>query len=642
MKHLYYALLFVYVLVSFPANMLSQTYREKYSTVLQHYLQNENDSLKYKAALFLIDNMDGHVSPEGNAIEGITDELMSTSPNEKSENLSALWHKYADEYKNVIFVPDSALIDNDFLIRNIDDAFASMERVAWRRNISFDTFCRYILPYRVRSERLSDSWRRELWDKYHYLTDDKMDVTDAFSAVMNTMYEKVKTPNPTSPYSLDVMTYNHIMHADCEQRCQLMVYILRALAIPASVDCIRAWADYSTKGHAWASLTLNDGVTYTVFEGDSVARQYNRIDASRFKIRHKELFLGDCPYMPMMYKHVSKVYRTEYAKRSCNSDMTGDEHLDSPFLRDVSEEYDLKASLTLQGKHSKALLCTFLTGYNWIPVAHCNMNLLDPKRTVFSNIGCNVVYLPIEDINGKPLTYPTLVSSNGDNRMFIPDYTKRRNITIDRKYPLCSLMPDKWQDLIGAVFEASNDSDFTNCDTLAVISSMPYGNTHIAVKNNRKYRYLRYKSPATCRGLLSELSFYTKDAGREEELKGNIIAYGVYKNYWQYISDKDYSTSIKVNKNGFWIGFDLGQGNIASICGIKFCPISDTNNVETGHIYELYCYDMGWHLLGRQTAQTGSLTFPDVPTNALLLLKDRTKGREERIFEYKDDKQIWY
>ena len=34
--------------------------------------------------------------------------------------------------------------------------------------------------------------------------------------------------------------------------------------------------------------------------------------------------------------------------------------------------------------------------------------------------------------------------------------------------------------------------------------------------------------------------------------------------------------------------------------------------------------------------------FDNVPENALLILRDHTRGKDERIFIYEDDKQIWY
>ena len=98
MKHLYYTFFFIFGLVSLPTSMLSQTYREKYSAVLQHYLQNENDSLKYKAALFLIDNMNGHKSPEGKQIEVFKVKIGEINTQNgirelnEAWNLSRRWH----------------------------------------------------------------------------------------------------------------------------------------------------------------------------------------------------------------------------------------------------------------------------------------------------------------------------------------------------------------------------------------------------------------------------------------------------------------------------------------------------------------------------------------------------------------------
>lgn len=76
--------------------------------------------------------------------------------------------------------------------------------------------------------------------------------------------------------------------------------------------------------------------------------------------------------------------------------------------------------------------------------------------------------------------------------------------------------------------------------------------------------------------------------------------------------------------------------------GEPFAPSTDLNFVEKGHLYELYYFDTDWHLLKRVYSQGTSLTFHDVPKNALLLLKDRTGGREERIFTYENGKVRWW
>ena len=36
------------------------------------------------------------------------------------------------------------------------------------------------------------------------------------------------------------------------------------------------------------------------------------------------------------------------------------------------------------------------------------------------------------------------------------------------------------------------------------------------------------------------------------------------------------------------------------------------------------------------------LVYPDAPSNALFLLRNHTKGQEERVFTYEGDRQVWW
>ena len=89
-----------------------------------------------------------------------------------------------------------------------------------------------------------------------------------------------------------------------------------------------------------------------------------------------------------------------------------------------------------------------------------------------------------------------------------------------------------------------------------------------------------------------------------------------------------------------WVGLDLGKPE--SVGRIGYMTRNDDNNVRIGDTYELFYWDMDWVSLGKQIADDFSLTFHHVPHNALLLLRDLTRGTDERIFLYKDVKQIWY
>ncbi|MDR0572687.1 MAG: hypothetical protein LBG96_01425 [Tannerella sp.] len=48
------------------------------------------------------------------------------------------------------------------------------------------------------------------------------------------------------------------------------------------------------------------------------------------------------------------------------------------------------------------------------------------------------------------------------------------------------------------------------------------------------------------------------------------------------------------------------------------------------------------YTIGQQTASGAVLYYENVPTNALFLLRNLTKGEEERIFTYENGKQVWW
>lgn len=66
------------------------------------------------------------------------------------------------------------------------------------------------------------------------------------------------------------------------------------------------------------------------------------------------------------------------------------------------------------------------------------------------------------------------------------------------------------------------------------------------------------------------------------------------------------------------------------------------NRITPSHDYELFYFDREWQSLGRKRAGADFLEYDRVPSNALLLLRDYTKGKEERIFVYENAKQVWW
>lgn len=71
-------------------------------------------------------------------------------------------------------------------------------------------------------------------------------------------------------------------------------------------------------------------------------------------------------------------------------------------------------------------------------------------------------------------------------------------------------------------------------------------------------------------------------------------------------------------------------------------PEDDSNLIFPGERYELFYWDGAWKSLGERVAEEAFLDYGGVPCNALLWLRNLDKGVQERIFIYKDGRQIWY
>ena len=70
--------------------------------------------------------------------------------------------------------------------------------------------------------------------------------------------------------------------------------------------------------------------------------------------------------------------------------------------------------------------------------------------------------------------------------------------------------------------------------------------------------------------------------------------------------------------------------------------LPDGNSVEIGDEYELFYWNGKWVSMGKQRAKNVSVKYKGVPQNALYLLRDLTKGTEERIFTIENGKQVWW
>ena len=621
-----------------PTLLLGRSYREKYKAVLEQYSKNVNDSLRYQAALFLIDNMEGHKSPEGKQVERFKDMTQSINSKNGIRELNAAWNNAGKE-GTIVFVPDSDVVTDRMLMSNIESAFDAWESAPWKDEINFFIFCHYILPYRCSGEHIGGNWRMAMKEIYGSLVKKESDIAKAFAIIKKAVYNDVVLSNAYCPYELDAITTYRIGKAECGQRAILLVDVLRALGIPSSIDFTPVWADYSNKSHAWVSVIGKNGITYTVFEDDSIASEFNPIDASLF-VPHYVIKAEDkCPYVIKQAKTPVKIYREEYAVVDSNAKRR-QWFLSTPFIRDVSSSYNLTSNVSIDTNlNQEVMLCTYVSAQEWMPVACAKP---ENGKVTFGNVGKNTVCTTCVMENGKRkyIGSPFLVGKNGIQKYFHADTTNMMRIQVNRKYPLCQYTVDVWGNMIGGVFLGGDTPDFANVDTIAVIKTLPYGLTEVRCKTQRKYRYFRYKAPNNTRSSLSELQFFVYREGGLHRINGKYVCEGIDSTHVEHLYDNNTATSCRGLTTGYTITIDTGEGSGTHVDLIKYAPSTDLNFVEKGHLYELYYFDKAWHLIARTVATGEELLFDSVPQNALLLLKDRTAGKEERIFEFKDGKQI--
>lgn len=639
MKHI--TLIFIVIINTFrPFLTYAQTYREKYAEVLEHYMREEHDSLKYKAALFLIDNMEGHFSPHGTQIDEFKVVVNTINTKKGIRELNEAWN-HAGKNRKTILLPDSAIVTQQMLISNIDAAFEAWQSTPWKDKTDFSIFCHYILPYRCNEEHIGGNWRNAMKEAYSHIISEETDMLRAFAKIKEAVYNDVALSNAYCPYELDAITIHRIGKAECGQRAVLLVDVLRALGIPSAIDIIPMWSDYSNKGHCWASIMTKDGTTYTVFENDTIARTMNPIDASVFFPRYNVSQEDHCPYNIKQTKTPVKIYRKEYATNNPYTNQISD-NVYYRLMNDVSKSYGLTSQVTLDvNTENEVDLCSYLSAQDWMSIGRAK-----PVNGIvtFDNVGKDAVCTAYIMENGKRkyITSPFIVGKHGINRFIHPNLQNRETITINRKYPLCQYTIETWGFMKGGVFLGANKADFSDADTLASIMTMPYGMTEIRCNSNARYRYLRYNAPQNNRSSLSELQFFADTANGKETLHGIYYADGIDTAHIEYLYDNNTATSCRGQQTGYTITIDLGEERTSCVNAIRFAPSTDLNFVEKGHLYELFYFDTSWNLIGRQIAQEEKLTFTNVPSGALLLLKDKTTGKEERIFEYRDGKQIWH
>ena len=607
--------------------------------VLTHF---KDDSLKYKAACFLIGNMPGHCSYK--------DTLFVNSYYDAIDSIAALYYgkvEYDSVFRSTVSeyakpqetIYDIEFISGDYLIANIDSAFSVWQNAPWAKHVDFDEFCEYILPYKIEDKQTLDDWRGYFSGKYEESLDRlpyndlfKNLATPACQEIINRLRDSIRFGISHDAQTIPIRRMNtlaKIPYGPCDDYTALVTAVLRAKGMPVVMDYTPQWPFRSFR-HAWNMLLINYGKNVGFNGVDTDIRNYHREDHTMAKVFRKT-YSGNKELMELLHteKHVPETFR-------------------NPFIKDVTSEYlkTVDVEIPVKDKAHKYVYLAVFDNANWIPIHWAKTK---KGKAVFRDMGKNIAYLPVAYGSSGiiPLSNPFIVDPQGKTRHLDPDTTANNPLVLHRKYPLFGSMYLFLHLILNIEIQASNNASFRNAEVLYTTNKFLKTGEEVRFDQLPTYRYWRfYKStPGGGNFNISEIYFFQKDSTRASY--GKVI--GTEGSYYNRESDnKEAAFDGNVLtmfdapwKDENWVGMDFGKPT--TIERIIYFPRNDGNSIEIGDEYELvYWNDTGWQSFGKQVSEKLFLQFEGCPGNALFLLHNHTKGREERIFTYENNEQRWW
>lgn len=602
----------------------------------------KKDSLKHEAAVYLISNMQFHGTISGSDYDKycLFHKLYSEKGNIAFKIIDSIQNS-PDAYHETDLKTTSDLhsIKHNQLINHIEDAFKIKNEFPWLTNIDNETFFKYILPYRVTHESVSN-WRSVIRNEYRPLLDsliqsnckEPLEVAKALIHEWNKKPFKWTSQLPTGP-GIGILSYKY-KAGTCREFAQGIVFILRAFGVPSGIDFTPIRGD-ANAGHEWPFVLDSNGDTHIAttenpywhnpielnIKTAKIYRQEFHINPSTFKISNNTKYITPSWFSHPLYSDITNTY---YKTSDINIPIN---------------------SITSNNDEKPYFLCLF-NHMDCIPI---DFGYFDNGILRFKNVSNGIVTTigKYEDDNLRILTEPFEIMANGETR-FISASDKFEKITLFCKYPLGEINGEVVNRVKGGVFEGSDYPDFNKVDTIYTILEAPFRkiNTICLKKSLGPYKYVRYVGPKNSYCNIAEIAFYDSDLSTSP-IKGSCIGTdgdrtGAGTHNYYNAFDGDIYTSFDYKKaSGGWTGLKLSKPTF--IKKLEYVPRNRDNFIKAGDVYELFYMKQGtWHSIERKTAESDSLCFI-APISSLLFLRNHTDGNQERIFEInKNGVQIFW
>lgn len=612
------------------------------------FFEKKGDKQKLDAAYYLILNMANKSAYDQSGLQkffGIYDQVndlhaqgyasfsyLDSIVGVKIDSLES-YYGSPNAYRN----PRKSDLENitaKLLIENIELAFEAWRTKPWAKHISYEQFREWILPYRIYDEPVQN-WRPVLYEKYDIFLDslsDKSDPKELARLVNTHIYKNWKHLDnfnkfPHIPGINDVERYSGGI---CEHHYAFLVSILRSLGVACTIDYTPQWRHWVNK-HSWISLIDKGGETIYFNAGNPNFYYTKRV--------------------PLGAKgSTTKVYRRSYTiQEKTPAYFDEDGLIPSEFAHngsyDVTDEYTfeqtaLPVSFDEKITSKVVYLEAFDQAYYKSVVA---WTLCDGKNANFNNVGIPAVYIPGYFQGNVYYTgLPLAIDDNQQITEIVASETETTDLYITRKNPVGDSMYVYINELIGAELQVSDNPYFKNAKTIYTISDSIDHYIDIPISTEKSSKYIRLKaSDGSGRINIAEIEFYSKKNDVVTKVEGVPISNGIVsEGKVQNCFDEDLATSVCIT-NSPWVGVAFAEE--VKVNMVRLLPRNNLNVIEIGDIYELFYFNnTEWESLGRQQAEYNHLLYPGVPANALYTLRNLSGGKEERIFTYDQNEQIWW
>ncbi len=611
--------------------------RTELEKVLKHYNQHPEDSLKLKAAEFLIANMPYHYTLSHETLDIFRHHIASHTPGSRTIS------EFENQYGPLSNIPYDAIYDAhvmtaDYLIRNIDFSFRLWHEMPWGKHVSFDHFCEEILPYRIGKEPIED-WKEVYYQRYRPMVDTVANKNDPV-AVAGMLFRFLHNNEDWAyVYDHDLVTPDlgalallDMRWGMCREQVEMFIYAMRSVGIPTGMDLYVQHPDMAASVHEWDYMRDTAGKSIGFEYYDTKVFGQDITDARKRGKVYRKYFQLQRESLPV--KHRGKEIPST---------------LDDIFIKDVSSDYfpDNAVELPVGEGHQNGdvMYLSVFNNTNWIPMAWSEVN---KGKIQFRYLQPGVLFQISDYISGHalPVSEPFIMNRDGSVRFVVADTLHTQHIKVARKY----FYPEWWERTricaIGGQFQGANKPDFSDAVTLYTIptkAEMIWQTINLK-PDSRKFKYARYMSVTNGRNYIAEVEFFSNDV----KLSGKPIGTeGSHLDDPKKTSDKVFDGDpltyyrAKDEVSGTWTGLEFDKPQ--NLTNIRYLFRNDDNNIRPGDDYELiYWVNGGWKSLGHQVAEDYELHFENVPTGALFLLHNHTRGKEERPFTYEDGEQAFW